>query len=267
MSKVSYHLLDNSVIINHSHKTTTISRGDVRYPKIIDAIRAGTLEEIPSLLDTDTVLSKFGLTLVNGILNLNGEALPETLSDRVLRLIEENLPIDILVKFWTNLKSNPSFNSRKMLYKFLEHNGHPLTEDGCFIAYRGVNEDFKDVHTNTFDNSPNSVCKIDRTQVDDNPNNTCSHGLHVASFDYAKDFGQRLVEVKVNPKDVVCVPVDYNGTKMRVCEFQVLAECDAIRTEAVYNNDVDDDVNEFVDDLSDFDDDYSSDDDSDQDFL
>jgi hypothetical protein len=31
--------------------------------------------------------------------------------------------------------------------------------------------------------------------------------------------------VKVNPADVVAVPTDYNGTKMRVCRFEVLEEC------------------------------------------
>jgi hypothetical protein len=76
-----------------------------------------------------------------------------------------------------------------------------------------------------------------RDLVDDNPNNTCSAGLHVACFDYAKGFGSRLVEVKVNPRDVVCVPTDYNGTKMRTCRFEVVAECVKMRTEELYGHD------------------------------
>jgi hypothetical protein len=146
-----------------------------------------------------------------------------------LKFKEQKLPYKALLKFWDNLKKNPSFNSRKMLFKFLEHNGHPLTSDGCFIAYRGVTEDFKDVHTKTFDNKPGSVCEMPRSQVNDNPNETCSDGLHVACFDYAKGFGPKLVEVKVNPIDVVCVPVDYNGTKMRVCRFEVIQEGTVIK--------------------------------------
>jgi hypothetical protein len=150
--------------------------------------------------------------------------------------MEAQMPVDILTKFWRNLKANPSFNSRKMLYKFLEHNGHPLTEDGCFIAYRGVTEDFKDLHTQTFNNAVGQVVEVSRSEVDDNPNNTCSNGLHVACHDYAKGFGPKLIEVKVNPKDVVTVPVDYNGTKMRVCKFEVMAECENIRMEPVYQS-------------------------------
>ena len=119
-----------------------------------------------------------------------------------------------------------------MLFKFLQHNGHPLTEDGCFIAYRSVKENFKDHHTGSIDNSPGKFVEMDRSTVDDNPDNTCSSGLHVASYDYASGFGydnKKLVEVKVNPKDVVAVPRDYDGTKMRVCRFQVIRECDGIK--------------------------------------
>src|SRR5690606_24725742 len=78
-----------------------------------------------------------------------------------------------------------------------------------------------------------------------NPNNTCSFGLHVACFDYAKGFGPRLIEVKVNPADVVCVPTDYNGTKMRVCKFEVIQECQAIRDEVLYNYETPEDNEEL----------------------
>jgi hypothetical protein len=235
MGKVNYHLLGDSVVINHNARTTVIRRGDARFEQVVLAIKEDRLSEIPELIDVQSIFAKKGLDLRDGALYMDNEPLPETLSKRVIQLVEDQMPIDIMVKFWNNLKSNPSFNSRKMLYQFLEHNGHPLTEDGCFIAYRGVTDDFKDVHTRTFDNTVGRVVEIPRSQVDDNPNNTCSHGLHVACHDYAKGFGAKLIEVKVNPADVVTVPVDYNGTKMRVCKFEVMAECENIRTESVYN--------------------------------
>lgn len=241
MSKVNYHLLSDSVIINHNAKTTAIRRGDSRFDKVVECIRDNRLDEIPEILDTESAFAKKGLTLKDGLLYMGEDSLPETLSKRVIALVENNLPIEPMVNFWNNLKSNPSFNSRKMLYAFLEHNGHPLTQDGCFIAYRGVTSDFKDCHTSTFDNSVGQVVAIDRNKVDDNPNNTCSSGLHVACFDYAKGFGPKLIEVKVNPADVVTVPVDYNGTKMRVCKFEVMAECENIRTEHVYDDSDDQD--------------------------
>jgi hypothetical protein len=261
MSTVNYHWLDNSIVVNTGGKTTVLAKGDVRYQDVVKCIRENRLSDIPEILNTEAAFAKRGMTLKDGLLYMDGEALPQSLSDRVLRLVEENLPIDIMVNFWQNLKKNPSYNARKMLYKFLEHNGHPLTQDGCFIAYRGVRDDFKDCHTGTFDNRVGQICEMPREGVDDNPNNTCSTGLHVACFDYAKGFGPQLVEVKVNPADVVAVPTDYNGTKMRVCKFEVVAVGSKPREEAVWTEDqVDqfesemDDDGSFEDDDQDFDD-------------
>jgi hypothetical protein len=175
-----------------------------------------------------------GLDLRDGILYEGESPFPTELNARVLQYKDASIPYAPLLKFWDKLKKNPSFNSRKMLFAFLSNNGHPITEDGDFIAYRGVSEDFKDKHTGKWNNSPGQVCSMDRSEVDENPNNTCSNGLHVACFEYAKNFGPKLIEVRVNPADVVAVPTDYNGTKMRVCRFEVIQECANIREELVY---------------------------------
>jgi len=228
---MNYHVLNNSLVLNYNNKTVVIDRSDSRFAPVLNCIREQRLDDIPTIVDIEQQYADRGLELRDGLLHIDSQPLPIELSDRIIAFKEENLPLDGLLKFWNNLKQNPSFNARKMLFKFLEHNGHPLTSDGCFIAYRGITEDFKDVHSRSFDNRVGSVCEMDRILVDDNPNNTCSNGLHVACFNYAKNFGQKLVEVKVNPRDVVAVPTDYNGTKMRVCRFEVVAECAIMRTE------------------------------------
>lgn len=244
---INYHVLNNSIVINFGGVTHNIHKQDSRYEPVLEAIRNEELDRIPELVDNKKKFNEYGLELCDGLVTLDGQQLPVELSNRVLEFVKQKLPKEPLLNFWRNLRDNPSYNSRQMLYKFLEHNGHPLTQDGCFIAYRGVTEDFKDHHTKTFDNSPGSICEMDRNLVDDNPNNTCSRGLHVASFDYANTFGrQKLVEVKVNPKDVVAVPTDYNGTKMRVCKFEVVRECDAILETEVYEHDTFDDIEETI---------------------
>lgn len=233
--KVNYHILNNSVVVNYDGETHTINVGDGRYHDVIACIKENRLEDIPDALDVGKSFERMGLTLVDGVIHMDGQPLPRGLSNKVMAIREMGLPTEPLFKFWENLRKNPSFNSREMLYQFLEHNQHPITEDGCFIAYRGVTDDFKDRHTGTFDNSVGAVCQMPREQVDDNPNNTCSSGLHVASFNYAYGFGPKRVEVKVNPADVVCVPRDYDGTKMRVCKFEVVAEATVERDEPIYN--------------------------------
>lgn len=233
--KINYVILPNSLVVNFCGETHTIAKGCSRYNDIIKAIKENNLDLIPQLIK---VVNQFtgipGLEIKDNNVYLDGKILEGIVADRILQFKQENLPFEPLIAFARKLRKNPSYNSRLMLYKFLEHNGHPITSDGNFVAYRGVTSDFKDVHTRTFDNRVGSVCSMPREEVDENPNNTCSSGLHVACYRYAKGFSDTVVEVEVDPQDVVCVPTDYNGTKMRVCKFKVLNICENQRTESLY---------------------------------
>ena len=234
---VAYHILNDSLVVNFDGKTEVIASGDKRYENVLEAIREDRLDDIPELVNLVAPLVKAGLDVRDGLIYVKDEPMPEALSKRIMNLVDKQLPVEYLYKFWENIKLNPSYNSRQMLFDFLEHNGHPITQDGCFIAYRGVTNEFLDCHTRTFDNSPGAICEMPREQVDDDPTKTCSSGLHVACHNYANGFGSKTIEVKVNPKDVVAVPKDYNGTKMRVCKFEVIQECEGMRNEDIYNED------------------------------
>lgn len=158
---------------------------------------------------------------------LFGKPMPKALSDLVIKFTESGSPTEILEKFWNNCCANPSEESRQALYSFICANNMTLTDDGCFIGYRAIRHDWKDYHTGTMDNSIGSTPEVKRADVDPNSSNICSRGLHVAAWRYAEGFkqsGGRLIEVKVNPADVVTVPPDYNQQKMRVCKFNVLSE-------------------------------------------
>jgi hypothetical protein len=221
--KVNYILLPDSITLAFNSQMISIAKGDHRYSAIIEAVKNDSLELIPDLVDVAKSFSNIdGLELVEGRIRLFGKDIPEVVSDRVLRFKEQGLPFEPLVKFAEKLLKNPSFRSRKMLYQFLEHNGHPITKDGNFIAYKKVKENFKDCYSGTMDNSVGKTITMDRRDVDDDPANTCSSGLHVAAYNYASTFSHgHLLEVEIDPEDVVAVPNDYDGEKMRVCKYIV----------------------------------------------
>ncbi|NDB60976.1 hypothetical protein EB001_21400, partial [bacterium] len=134
-----------------------------------------------------------------------------------------------LVNFLHNLMENPSMQSQKELYDFLEHEHLPITEDGYFLAYKAVRSDYKDKYRGVFDNSVGNVCKMTRAKVDDNRSVGCSNGLHAGALNYVASYGSleagdRIVIVKINPKDVVSVPSDCNCEKLRTCEYLVVGE-------------------------------------------
>jgi hypothetical protein len=193
----------------------------------------------------------------NGEVYVRGEKLPTALGNRILDFANNGLAFVPLLRFWDNCKMNPDPRAQTDLYKFLEHNGHPITADGCFIGYRSVKKDADgkmwDWRTGKFDNSLGKIVTMKREECDANPHETCSRGLHVAALHYASTFGEGdgtrvIVEVKVNPRDVVAIPADYNGEKMRVCEFQVVAvNHEGLITRPCYNpQDIEDD--EYLDD-------------------
>jgi hypothetical protein len=66
---------------------------------------------------------------------------------------------------------------------------------------------------------------MERNQVDDDKDHTCSTGLHFCSQDYLNHFsGEQVMILKINPRDVVSIPADYSDTKGRCCRYEVIGE-------------------------------------------
>lgn len=234
MNYIPFTISERGITLILGGKNHVVSADNGSYADIVNAVKSKKWEDIPALLDKATQLSiksNGSFKVVDGAVQIDGKEIPEIISRKILKFMDEGLPFEPIVSFWTNLNRNPSFRARTSLFDFLEQQGHPLTEDGHFIAYKRVREDYKDFYTGKFDNSRDVVVKMQRRDVDDNPNHTCSKGLHVANLEYAErcyHSGQgRLIYVKVNPEHVVAIPTDYNGKKMRVCEYTVLGNFEA----------------------------------------
>lgn len=215
------------------------------YDEIVERVAKGQLNNIFELVNLAARVKahtkgRFRLVEKDGVdvVMLFNQAMPVALSELLLDFVDNKTPTDALERFWQNCCKNPSEASRQSLYSFIKANNMTLTDDGCFIGYRSVRTNFTDHHTGRFDNSVGATVKMERKDVDSNANNTCSSGLHVAAWDYAWNaFGGRngvTIEVKVNPKDVVTVPPDYNEQKMRVCEFKVLRQVTAENTSLLH---------------------------------
>jgi hypothetical protein len=176
---------------------------------------------------------------INGqTVSYKGENLPQVLANKVLTFVEQNLPIDLFLKFWENLRQNPSYSSIHELYDFLAYKDLPLTEDGCFLAYKGVQSDFYSVNGNVetrvvegnvnesgqIYNGIGEKIEVERQDVCDDRSVHCASGIHVGSLDYAKGWASNVVIVKVNPKDVVSVPSDCACQKCRCSAYEVVAQ-------------------------------------------
>lgn len=171
-----------------------------------------------------------------------GMELPSTLKARLKKIIlkekevmesegsSSSEELNSITKFLDNVLENPSHTSVNELWSFLEACSLPITSDGMFLAYKKVRYDYKDIYSNTYDNSIGQILEMPRYMVDDNRNKTCSTGFHCCSYEYLGHYGSsssdlsRVMIVKVNPANVVSVPSDYNNQKMRVSKYEVIDE-------------------------------------------
>lgn len=155
--------------------------------------------------------------------------LPASLFDKISQTISEDGAedkIDKYIRFAENLADNVAYNIIQRLYDFISCSSIEIDEQGFIVAYKKVRDDYTDIYTRTFDNSPGKTCSVPRNQVCDDMNQTCAEGLHVCSISYLPHYGQcvgnRVVRVKVDPRDVVAIPRDYNDSKMRCSKYTVI---------------------------------------------
>ena len=221
---------DDLQIVERSHKN--FSKIEQELQKPFDEINWEKVKDLTKL--KETVLNKVGKSLryENGkFIFHNYETQEEKiiqksyLVDTILEYSEKGMDTTKLLNFLGNLVQNPSQDSVNELFEFLEKNNMPLTDDGHFLAYKKVNIDYKDCHTGKIDNSIGQLVQMPREKVNSDRNVTCSYGLHFCSKEYLKSFnGDHIMVLKINPRDVVSIPVDYNNSKGRCCRYEVIAE-------------------------------------------
>lgn len=204
-----------------------------QFADIVSALRNDDIPRVLALLNPlEAFCSKQQgrLVLEKGNLLFDGETIHEVIHSKITEMINRDEDASKFVRFMENLKENPEQRALDELYSFIKTNALPLTEDGYLLAYKSVRRDFLDHHSQSFDYSPGKTVSMDRELVCNDPNVTCAPGLHVCSIGYLQNmlFGgdrkSRVVLVKVHPRDVVCVPYDYQDSKVRCCAMTVLAE-------------------------------------------
>lgn len=229
MAKSSYIIRNTGVTLTHKGKThqAPLPKDKARF---ITLLTEGRYDKALAMIDTKAKIEQASGKAVtcnqvgDVILAKDRAIIPEKLLHLIEDLIAQQKPVDCFVNFWKRLKQNPVEASKKELFDFLQHQDLKLTDDGYIVAYKGVTQNYRDCHSQTFDNTPGRVLSMPPEKVDPNRRNHCSYGFHVGSWEYASHFGPVTLEVLVDPKDAIAVPEDHSCQKMRVCKYRVLRE-------------------------------------------
>lgn len=239
---MNYIINQAGIVLFLDNKPVKLEKGSSQYAKIIEAFDLPENQQEAAirkaLEKTAERAEKNGFKISPEEVSYKGETLPKALAEKVRSIHREGLPLNLFEKFWQNIQDNPSSSSVRELYDFLAYKELPITDDGCFLAYKGLESDFWSISGNKDTkvvkgqiddrgrilNSVGAEIEVKRRDVDDNRDHHCSFGLHVGSLDYARGFARgSVVVVKVNPKDVVSVPTDYNCQKCRVSAYKVVS--------------------------------------------
>lgn len=218
----------NNIVVVIDNKPHTVSKTHITYEKLKEAIKNSDWEQVRNLVEPKEVVLKYaeGFVRIDGDkFTWQGKPMHNALSTKMIEMLKEGFPITPLIRFMERLMENPSKRAVDELYGFLEKGNLPITPDGYFLAYKKVRENYTDCHTGTMDNSVGKVVSMPRNEVDDDKDRTCSAGLHFCSEEYLSHFGgARTMILKINPKDVVSIPADYNDSKGRACRYEVIGE-------------------------------------------
>lgn len=240
---------DGTVTAVASGETYCFGKSHPNYTKLVNHLKNNNVEYFEAAYDMVSHVNSYCegyVNCTNGSLSWDGIKMPEMFTNTIVDMIKQGFPFEPMLNFLDNMSQNPSDHAIVELFDFMENKNMPITGDGCFLAYKAVREDYKDIYSGSFDNSVGSVCSVPRTKVDDNRDQGCGPGLHVGAIDYAKSYGginlddedndggNRLMICKVNPCDVVSVPTDSKFQKLRCCRYEVVAEFDNIFDKVVH---------------------------------
>lgn len=210
------------------------------------------------------------VSVVDGVLHFDGDAVYNGLASTIQRYHAEGRDATNLVRFMERLSTNPSYSSREQLFSWTEAKNLTIDQDGFIVGYKGVmsrlnDQDYLDdagqplfpLDEFPFQSSgaghgivngveinghlPMGVdvtVEMPRSEVNDNPNQGCSTGLHVGNYGYAKGYSHSgaLLEVKFDPADVVSVPADCGFAKLRTCRYTGVA---------IHDEDLGDDLSDY----------------------
>jgi hypothetical protein len=230
-----------------------------KYKELTELVRTSNEKSFIETLSVGKVVDTWSsgdFRLEGGFLFYLNEQIHPVITSRILEMIKEGFDHKPMLRFLENLYRNTSYSSINELYTFLIHKHLPITPDGCFIAYKSVSiyrgpdivdlmgltikeGDYVDSYTKkSYRNNIGDVPTMARFKVDDNRNVGCSRGLHCGALKYVtEDYRQEIIlQVKVNPADVVSVPLDANTMKVRCTSYEVVSIYDGPLPSTVFSD-------------------------------
>ena len=143
-----------------------------------------------------------------------------------IKLLKEKGTIDTEIErikpFLINMFKNPYINAVEEIYEYCLAKDFEITEDGCLLAYKNVRKDFSSIYDGG--KTKHAIGQITKVEnFDTNRSRECSSGLHFCSKSYLSFYsGDVTIIVKINPIHICAIPKDYNFSKGRCTQYEMV---------------------------------------------
>lgn len=232
---------------NSSNKTTTFTKDNPFYAKVVELYKHKKFDEIKNYFDLKNYVFKYSQGRVkvgDNFVLYDDKEIHNEVGKRILQFLKEGIDIDLLVKFLENLMQNPEEHVKEDLFKFLENNKLPITDDGGFIAYKLVKDDYSPYYQSDASERyyVGTTVKLDRSICAKGREECGGASLYFARQEYWNGkFDEqnrytgdgRMLIVKIMPQNVVSVPLGEDGRKGKCCEMEVLSEYESMRNKVM----------------------------------
>lgn len=229
---LSFTIGATSITVFIDGNINTIDISHMNYDPLLEELRKAPADrDLAAIKSFVTVLAMIDryvtgkVSMTDALVLFEGNPVGDLLAKRMLEIFQKGIDVTPYALFMENVRQNPADYVHMELYEWMEKGNLPITPDGHLIAFKKVRDDYKDCHTGKFDNSVGAELEMDRDACDTNRHEHCSTGFHFCSPDYLNSFrGDRVMILKINPRDVTSIPSDYNFTKGRTCRYIVIGE-------------------------------------------
>jgi hypothetical protein len=200
-------------------QTATINLEEFAIVKVIEDLTKGVVKAEASISGEVTM-------------KVNGQEIDhEALSDHIERATLDGSPgFGRFMQKFSEIRRQHTSNE---LLVFMKGADLPLCDDGSILGFKILVEKAKDddapdimrdKHSKRVPQRLGSLVFMPDSKVNDNRREACGTGLHIAARSYLSGFwdrNARLCLVKIQPKDVIAVPLR-ETTKMRVSAYHIV---------------------------------------------
>ena len=234
ISDLDYLITSKEITLMYKGTTRKFSQNDELFSLVKNACINEDYQYLLRMFAPTEFINKYvpelDINVTDMTVNVNGTQFPFEYANLIINELNKTLhqkqdpKFQNLLNFFARcIQFNIESSIVIQMYEFLKHNDIVILPNGSIQGWKYIaktDTGFKDSYTKSISNEIGTYVTMERDLVTKDPNITCAAGLHVGSWEYVckQDY---IAQVIVNPEDVVSVPIDYSGQKLRCCKYYV----------------------------------------------